>query len=88
MILSPLHEVKNASKEQTILRGANVDVQCEDYLMITFDLSQGVVFIYKYYPDAESAKNAPQCICVEDNGGEHHFEQCSHSDTVVIWKKA
>lgn len=87
MLFSPLHEVTpNASTNQTTLRGAHINIKCDDYVMII--IAQGVTTIRKEFKNAADAQNAPEKIIYEDNDGQHHFKKSAMSDNVVIWEKA
>lgn len=88
MLLTQLHEIPQVSENQTILRGeAAITGECDDYIMIVFDISQCSAIICKNYPDEDSANNAPQDVYYEDNGGKHHFVKCASRNTVVNWVK-
>ncbi len=87
MLLSQLHEIQQVSETQTILRGKAVDGKYDDYIMIVNDISQGSAIIIKNYLDTDSAKNAPNDVYYEDNGGKYHFVKGASRETVVIWVK-
>lgn len=88
MLLSQLYEIQQGSESQTILRGMTINGKCDDYIMIIFDISQDSAIICKNYHDADSAKNAPNDVYYEDNGGKYHFVKYASFNTVVNWVKA